>query len=240
MTLQDDVVDTVSDRPDLALAPLLVTFLSFEKLSRAASSTGQFGVTFPFPPALGDLWSFVSLPNAGVGGGVTLVGLLALVASALVAAGYLGAIATALGYTDRTGVEAAFARALPVLGVQVATFALGLAVFLPALVAPPLVVLSFPASLLVGYLFYGAPYLAVLDRGVVDALGESYQRAVAGGRYFEFGVAYLALATAASVPLTLLATNAGVFGVSIAAALVAYPSYVGSVAAMIVVAEPTA
>jgi len=239
MALLDDATDVVRSRPELALAPLLVTFLSFDKLARAASARVHFGVKFPFPPALGTLWSFVSLPNTGGGVQVSVFGLLALVVSAIVAAGFLGAVASELGYTDRSALDAAFSRALPVLGVQIVTFVVGIAVFLPALVFPPLFVIVFPASILVGYLFYGAPYLAVLDRGTFDALSESADRALGGGRYFEFGVAYFALAVAASIPLTFLATNAGVIGVVLAAALVAYPSYLGSAATMVVVAEPT-
>ncbi|MEE6210608.1 hypothetical protein U3A55_10625 [Salarchaeum sp. III] len=66
MALLDDAADAAARTPALAVVPFLMTFAAFDKLARASAPGFHVGVKFTFPPGRGTLWSFVSLPGAGV------------------------------------------------------------------------------------------------------------------------------------------------------------------------------
>ena len=75
-----------------------------------------------------------------------------------------------------------------------------------------------PAFLVLSYLFYATPYLLVVaDAPVGEALGRSYEWALAGGPYFAYGVAYLLFVAAVSAAGTVVVVNLGAVGILLGA-----------------------
>jgi hypothetical protein len=223
----------------LALVPFVSTILDVTNVVRAVSFRGtHFGITFPFPTAVADYWTFASVPNPPGGSDVTVAWLpVAILLQAVLAAGYLGSIAevTETGtYDFWASVKRFF---VPVLGYIAIVFLLGSGAVLLALLGGPdgaalLVVLLFPAVLLFSYLFYATPYLIVLrDAGLVEALRGSYAYAIAGGSYAAFGIKYLVAGLLLSVVGTAF-INLGTVGVVVGAALAAPVGLLFNVAVM--------
>ena len=71
---------------------------------------------------------------------------------------------------------------------------------------------------MLSYLFYATPYLLVVaDASVGEALGWSYEWALAGGSYFTYGAAYLLAVAAASLVGTAVVVNLGALGIGLGA-----------------------
>lgn len=224
-----------------AVVPFALTLLAFENVATAAhpSSVGV-NVKFALPADVTTLWTVVDPPAQGVSvyTPVPLAFAPVFVAvEAAVVAGFLGGLRDAYRGRDPDFTGAVRDHWLPVLGVRVVQFVVfvGLGLTLVA-GGPGLALLGFPVVLVLGYLLWGAPYLVVLrDSDALTALAESASVAAGGGRYLSFSLGYAVAVAAASVVLSPLVTGAGIAGVLVGAALLAYPALVASAAATIVV-----
>jgi len=228
-----------------AVVPFALSLLAARKVSSAVAAGADgvsFSVKFALPADVPTLWTLVDPPAQGVSVS-TPVPLVAvpvfLVVEAAVVAGFLGVVRDAYR-GDRPDFAAAAAdHWVSVLGVRVVQFAVfvGLGT---VLVGSGLfgVVVGVPLFVLLGYLLWGAPYLVVLrDSDALTAVAESVELASVGDRYLWFSVGYAVVAAAASLPASLLVSTAGLPGVVVGAAAVAYPALVASAAAAIVVDE---
>ncbi|AHG05230.1 hypothetical protein HALDL1_07650 [Halobacterium sp. DL1] len=227
---------------EYALVPLALTLFAFGKVAAAVdpSSVGV-NVKLSFPADVATLWTVVDPPAQGVAfrSPTPLLFVPVFIAvEAAVVAGYLGGIRDAHRDRDPDFVAAVRDHWLSILGIRVVQFLLfgGLALSLLAGGAGVLLVLGVPLLLVVGYLLWAAPYLVVLrDTDALTALAESASLAVEGGDYPAFSAGYAVAVAVASVVVSPLVTSAGIVGVLVGAALVAYPSLVGTAAATIVV-----
>lgn len=204
--------------PELALVPVLSSLLSPDNVRRALEVRGtHFGVAFPFPPALPDLWTFVSLPSQGPGINVSptlpLVPVLILVQTALVA-GLVGSVHEILETGEYDFAQNAKRYFVRVLLFEVLVWTLVLATFAVGVAASPLLLLAIPAFFVLSYLFYATPYLLVVaDLNLGDALARSYEWAVAGGSYLSFAFGFLLFAAAVSIVATAVVVNLGAVGI---------------------------
>ena len=218
--------ERASDHLPLAAVPVVSSVLNVDAIRRvAAFEGGHFGVKFPFPTTVADLWTFVSLPNQGPGVHISsalwLFLALLVVQSALVA-GYLGSVADLLRADEYDFVGNVRRYFLPVLGwqalISTPTFALvGL-----GLAAGPLVLLAIPLYFVAAYCFYATPYLLVVEgAGLAAALSRSLDWALSGGPYFSFALGYLVFGAVVSAVVTPVVVNLGAVGVVVGAALTA-------------------
>lgn len=232
---------------EYAVVPLALTLFAFGKVAAAAGGSNvAFNVKLSFPADVTTLWTVVDPPAQGVtlhSPTPLLFVPVFLVVEAAVVAGYLGGIRNAHRDRDPDFLAAVENHWLSILGIRVVQFLLfgGLAVVLLAGDAGALLLLGLPLLLGLGYLLWAAPYLVVL-RGsdALTALAESATLALSDGDYLAFSAAYAFAVAVASVVLSPLVTSSGVFGVLVGAALVAYPSLIGSAAATIVVDDAAA
>ncbi len=223
-SLLGDARSVAGSVPILAAVPFVTALLAIDNVRRAATTGGydfHLGVAFRFPTAVVDLWAFVSLPAAGAGVRVAepvwLIPVFVLVQSAL-AAGYLGSIDQWIEERRFDFLRNVERHVRGILGYNVLVWAVTLAVLGFGLLAGPLLLVLVPAFLLFNYLFFAAPYLIVVrGDGVGEALGRSYEWAVAGDEYFAFAVQFLVAVALVSVPTTLVAANFGIVGVAVAA-----------------------
>lgn len=234
MALLDDAAETAGSVPHLALVPVIATLLAYEKLVKTAAAGPGGGMKFPIPAALPDLWTFVSVPNTGVSVELGVPLLLApgfIVLQSALTAGYVGSIDAALEAERPNFTDHVAAHTLPVLGVQLVMFALTVASFGFALVGGmALAPVSVLFGLVVGYLLWAAPILAVVrGRGVGDALVASTTHALNGGRYAAFTVGYFVVGIVASLLLSTL-VRGHLFPLVLAIIALAYPLLVVSVA----------
>lgn len=208
----------------LVAIPFLGTFLAIDDVRRAVTTSGfHLGFAFRFPAAMPTLWTFVSLPSRGPGVHVSstvyLIPAVLLVKSALTA-GLIGSLEQVLetgSYRFATNVRRYFGRFLV---YEVLVWALFAPVLLLGVAGSILVLFTLPLFVAVSYLFYATPYLLVTeDLGVVEALSLSYRLAVAGGAYFEYGIGHLLFVLVVSLVGTVIATNLGIGGVVLGAAL---------------------
>ena len=232
------------DHLPLAAIPVLSSVANVDGVRRALASDGvHFGLAFRFPPALADLWTFVSLPSQGPGIHVTpalrYLPVLVVVQSVLVA-GYLGSVGDVLStgeYDFARNVKRYFLR---VLAYETLVWLPGIAVFGLGLAAGPLALVALPAYFVLGYLFYATPYLFVVaDASLGEALGRSYGLALAGGPYFSYAVGYLLFVVGVSVFATPVAVNLGMVGVVVGTALAAPVALAATFATTEFVAELT-
>lgn len=210
---------------ELALVPAVASLLQPSAL-RAATDAGSGGINvrFPFPWPVMDLWTFVDVPNgtalaAGPGlDGALPVALAALLAEGLLGAGLLGSLSAGRDGGGYRFWRAAGRYARPVLAYTVLAWVVGVGLFVPAAaggVGPVLLVGLL--VLLLAYLFYLAPFLAVeADRGIGWALGTSLALATDGGAYLGFTLRAVAVGAVASLPLSALALNLGSVGLLLA------------------------
>jgi hypothetical protein len=225
-----DATDQLGSR-DLrayAVVPLLLAALNWNKIHDVLTDPSDFriGLSFALPVPVTDPWSFVSAPTNGVevAGGADVVGA-AVLAGILVLQGpllaaYLGGLRHRLA-DDGLGWAGALRRYwLRLLGFAVVLLAMNLspALFVVAGIAGnavPILVLPWLVVLVVlGYLFYAAPYLVVLhDTGLLAALSRSVSLALRNETYLRYAVAYLGTAIVLSIPATLIVTNVPGLGI---------------------------
>lgn len=214
--------DRATDHLPLASVPLLSSLLAVDNVRRVRAAEGvNVGVTFPFPAALPDLWTFVNVPNPDPGFHVSpTVAFLPVrvLVQAVLVAGLLGSI-DEIRRTGRYDFAANARRYFaPMLGfvalVTLVTFsAVGFAA-----VSPLLLVVLVPVFLVLKYLFYATAYLvAVADESLETALTRSYRWATAGGPYLSYGAGYLLFAAAVSLVVSAVVVNLGVLGVTVGA-----------------------
>ncbi|RKD93800.1 hypothetical protein [Halopiger aswanensis] len=135
---------------------------------------------------------------------------------AAVAAAYLGGIDRRLRDEPAVLLACVVDYAPRLFAYYLVVFAAFLALLPIALIAPALVILAIPLVLVLGYLFYAAPFLLVVaDAGVLEAFRRSYAFAMAGGAYFRFAVGHVVAAAIVSLVLSIL-LNGGVVGFALA------------------------
>lgn len=162
----------------------------------------------------------VALPleaiDAGLLGWIGTVLLAYAVVAAVIAAGYLGGIDRRLRDEPAAPLACVVRYAPRFLAYYV--LAVGAFAFLAALlvVAPPLLLLAFPAALAVGYLFYAVPFLFVVDDArLLEAFRRSHGLALEGGPYVRFAVGHVIAAAVTSFLLS-IAVSVGGAGVLLA------------------------
>lgn len=216
----EDGLGRATDHLPLAAVPLVLSLLSVDNVRRVLEYRGvHFGIAFPLPPAVPNLWTFVNVPDQGSGVHVapTLPWLPVLVVvQAALAAGLLGSVHQTLRegrYDFSRNARRYFGR---FLGYELLVYAAVLATVALAAVAPPLLLLAIPGYLVVGYLFFAAPYLLVIEElGVEDALAKSYEWALGGGAYARFAGGYLLAGAGISIIATAVVVNAGAVGIAV-------------------------
>jgi hypothetical protein len=231
----DRAVTVTEESLSLAWVPVVATLLSGSQVARALAAGGGGGVTFPFPAGLPTLWTYVSLPSgpAGVGIGgplsvalfvpLSLVGL--LVTSSL-EAGFLGALNARIDGDRRAFGDGVRRFTRRIVGVNLIRFAVVLAAA-PFLLLGPLAVLVVVA---LSYLVYGLPFAVVVgDADLGTALGETVERATAGGEYAAFGLTHLAIGAVGSFVLSGAVRNLGPVGILFGTAVVAVPAVIVAV-----------
>lgn len=211
-----------------AVVPLLLAALNWNKIHDVLTdpSDVRVGVSFALPVPVSDPWSFVSTPTNGVevAGGTDVVGA-AVLAGILVLQGpllaaYLGGLRHRLA-DDGLGWAGALRRYwLRLLGFTAVLLAMNFppALFVVAGIAgnavPILVLLWLVVLVVLGYLFYAAPYLVVLhDVGLLRALSWSVSTALGEDRYLRYALAYLGVVIVLSIPATLIVTNVPILGI---------------------------
>jgi hypothetical protein len=210
------------DHPSLAFVPAVSSLLAVDNVRRVLEFRGgHFGLTFRFPSALPDLWTFVSVPSEGSGVHVSpsifLLPVLVIVQSVLVA-GLFGSVHEVVQTGRYDFAENAKRYFAPVLVYQALVAAASFATFGVLAATGPLALLLVPAFFVLSYLFYATPYLLVVaDASVGEALGRSYEWALAGGSYFTYGAAYLLFVTAVSLVGTAVVVNLGALGIALGA-----------------------
>lgn len=225
-----------------AVVPFVLSLAAVEKVLSAGGRGFSMNVKFALPADVATVWTLVDPPAQGVtlNTPVPLVALpIFLVVEAALVAGFLGGVRDAYRGRSPDFVGAASDHWLSILGVRVAQFVVFAGLGGAMLAAGPVgVLVALPLFFLLGYLIWGAPYLVVLrDSDAITALAESAEVARAGGDYLLFTIGYALAVAAGSVVLSPLVSTAGVVGVLVGAALVAYPAVVGAAAATIVVDE---
>lgn len=240
--LLSDTVEYTLELLPLAVVPLVTALLQWNQVTAAAAASDRYGVTFGFPLPVVDLWSFVNAPTEGPAGGVSpgampvspgwsllavLAGALAFaVVAGLLLAGYLGSIDEGIAGTDGAFDFPANVRryATAMIGFELLVFGTVLATVGLVAVLPGLFPVSFLALVVLGYLFYPAPYLVVVaEEPLADALGRGLALTTGerAGETLAFFGAYVVLSAALSVPFTAVTLNSGLAGVVLAAAAAA-------------------
>lgn len=159
----------------------------------------------------------IVVPVDGVGSEtIAWIGLALLVyavLSAVLAAGYLGGMDRRLR-GEPAAIRHCLVRYTPrLLLYHLVVFGAFLAV-VPVLllvsVDPRLFLLALPLVLVLGYLFYAAPFLLVVaDIGVLEAFRRSYGYALEGGAYFWFALGHVVAAAVVSAVLSALVSAGG-------------------------------
>lgn len=230
-----------------AVVPLALSLLAVDNVAQTAAASGvHVSVKFALPADVATLWTLYDPPASGVHvvvpTSLSLLPVFVLVRAALVA-GYLRGLVDAAREAKPSFLDAVAAYGVSMLGVQVAQFLVAMVVALPLIAGGSLglALVAMPVVLFVSYLLWGAPYLVVArDADAVTALAWSASLATDGGRYLSFAVGYALVAAVASVFVSLAVTGAGLVGVVVASAVLAYPSLVASAAASHVVDDVAA
>ncbi|UPW00160.1 hypothetical protein M0R88_16805 [Halorussus gelatinilyticus] len=206
----------------LAVVPLVSSLLAADNIRRVRAAEGvNFGITFPFPPALTDLWTFVNVPSGGPGvhvsPGLAFLPVRILVEAVLVA-GLLGSVGALLRTGRYDFADAARRYFAPMLGYVALVHLVTLSTVVFTVVSPLLLVFLLPVLLVLKYLFYATAYLVVVaDESLGDALARSYRWATAGGPYFSYAAGFLLFAALLSVVTSAVVVNLGVLGVVVGA-----------------------
>lgn len=228
----DRSIEITQQSLTLALIPVAASLLSGSKIARVQEAGPGGGMTFPFPTGLPTLWTYVSVPT-GSGSGVGsisgplefgvfvplfLVGL--LITSAL-EAGFLGALNRRIDGRSVDFVTSVKRFTVRIVEVNLLRAILVFAMF-PLIVMPPLAI---GVMLVLIYLIYGLPFeIVIRDVGFIEALKGTIAHALSGGDYALFGLAHLLGGAVASLFLTTLVRNYGLFGILVGTAIVAVPA----------------
>ncbi|WP_135854590.1 hypothetical protein [Halorussus salinus] len=210
------------DHLPLAVAPFASSLLAADNIRRVRAAEGvNLGMTFSFPSALPDLWTFVNVPNSGSGiyvsPTVALLPIQILVEAVLVA-GLLGSVAALIQNGRYDFADETREHFVPMLKYVALVNLVTLSTVAFAVVSPLLLVVLIPALLVLKYLFYATAYLvAVADESLGDALGRSFRWASAGGPYLSYGVGYLLFAALVSIVTSAFVVNLGVVGIVVGA-----------------------
>lgn len=233
-TRLQNAVDLVGDRAlwGYAAVPMLTTLLRFDEARKVLAAAGfNVGLTLGFPLPVSTGWKFVSTSFGGgatVSGPTTAAGATTFVVGFLLqgvlTAGYLGGLWDGFRGVDRSFAANVRRYLLPFVGfglLLTALFVPPVLVTLAGAPVGPVVVLWIVVTLVVSYLFYGAPYLIVVeDHGLLAALSRSLSLA-STGPYARFAVGYAAVVLAVSLPATAVVANTGVLGVAVAVLVLA-------------------
>ncbi|NJE61512.1 hypothetical protein [Thermococcus sp. 21S7] len=219
--------------------PLVMSLMDYDKVIRTLHLGGfHFGIRFPLPEPLPTLWSFVSLPAGAPGTtfspeGILFTALLVLFGSYL-QAGYVGSIRDEVLMREGRFLKNAERDFLEFLQFNLMMYAAVTILVLSLITVPSMFLLAFLALLVFLYAVYGTPFLiSILGLRFRDALVESLNLARRGGEYLDYALKYLAIGAMISVPLTFIATNAGVFGLTVGLFLVAPVSLTLSIATVL-------
>jgi len=248
-------VERLRQVPALLAVPALVTLLNVGNLRTVLARRGvdgHIGVEFVFPVPIGDLWTFVNVPDAGSGGltvaptgvvdpamplSIVVVGsVLYLLLYGVLAAGYLGSIQAVRRHGEYDFLANVSEYAPTYVGLSLVILGVGLVGVAVALLVPPLVVLAIPLALAVGYLLWGAWFLVpVADLGAVPALRRSFRLAVSEGDYAVWALAHLVLVGVLSLVVTPIVVGIPVVGVVLGLAFVVPAGFVLTVASLRVI-----
>jgi len=248
-------VERLEALPGLLVIPALVTLLSVSDLQAVLARRGtgsHFGVEFTAPVPIGDLWTFVNVPDAGAGG-VTITPpglvdtpfplLMVLAGSVLyfilygvLAAGYLGSIQASRRDGEYDFLTNVRRYTLTYVGLSLVIFGVGLVAVAFAFVFPPVLFLAFPVILAIGYLFWGAWFLVpVADLEATAALGQSYRLDVSESDYVLWTLAHLVIGGVVSLVTTPIVVNTSVVGVVLGLAVVVPIGFILTVASLRVI-----
>ena len=233
----------------LAAVPFVLSLTNVDAIARIAAYEGfHISFTTSLPFSVITVWQFVDPPRTGVfvtsglPGSSPLAGVavvLAALAHAVLSAGYFGRVADHVLGRDRSFLDC----------VRAYTGSFLVLVTVPYLIFAPLagrvegalvglVVVAIPVVLVLGYLFYAAPYLVALrDTGVVEALRGSYRLAVGSGSYLSYTLGFAGLVLAASPVLSVVVVNVPGVGLLVGVAAGAYLGFVCNVTTMQFVAD---
>ena len=234
------VLDRSNGAMELALVPLVYSFLQVGNLQRLAAFDGvRFSLRLVFPQPVVSLWSFVEAPPPTTGGfevtgpatGPLVLLPVLVVVEAVLVAGFLGSLDEAF----RTG-EYGFLRNvrrygldLLVYNVIVAGVAVGSALLLVGVVGTAgaggvvlALLFGLPAVLVLGYLFYAAPFLVVVeDRNAVAAFARSAALAADFGPYAGYFIRHAVVGGVVAILATPVVTATGLGGAAIGAVVLA-------------------
>lgn len=228
----DRSIEITRESLALALVPIAASLLSGSKIARVQEAGPGGGMTFPFPTGLPTLWTYVSVPTGSSGGVGSISGPLAfgvfvplfvvglLVTSAL-EAGFLGSLNRRIDGGTIDFVANVKRFTIRIVGVNLLRAIIVFAMF-PLLVFPPL---ALGVVLVLIYLIYGLPFEIVInDIGLVESIEATVSYALNGGPYAWFGLAHLLGGAVASLFLTTLVRNHGMFGIVVGTLIVAVPA----------------
>lgn len=228
----DRSIDITRQSLPLALVPVAASLLSGSKIARVQEAGPGGGMTFPFPTGLPTLWTYVSVPT-GSGSGVGSISgplafgvfvplfIIGLLATSALEAGFLGALNRRIDGRSVDFVASMRRFTVRIVGVNLLRAVLVFAMF-PLIVIPPLAI---GVMLVLIYLIYGLPFeIVVRDMGFMEALEDTVSHALNGGDYALFGLVHLVGGAVASLFLTTIVRNHGLFGILVGTAIVAIPA----------------
>jgi len=239
----------------LLSVPALVSLTNFGEIASVLSFRGaHFGIEFPFPVPVGDLWAFVNTPDIGGGVGVSAFGFgevsspaLALLFAltyfliyALLSAGYVGSIQQyrVEGRYDFITNATSYARQYMV--VTAVIFGAVLVMIPFALLSPIFIVLIALAVLLIAYLFWGAWFLIPIhDTGAIESLAWSYDLATGESEYLVWTLTHLVLGALLSVLATAIVVGTSGVGILIGVLLVIPVGFIFTVASLHIIDDLT-
>ena len=219
-----DGFDRLGDLLPLALVPFFATFLHIDDIRKTVNLTGgHMGVKFQFPTALPTYWTFTSVPNSTVTGvhisPTMYFAPIYVVVTSVLMAGFLGSIRESIETGRYDFAYNARTYFLPFLGYSVLVWVAFFASFALGVAFGPLLIVALLALFVLSFVFYGAPFLIVVDdRSLVEALRGSYELAAVDSDYAAFGGGYFVFVLVASLVGTLL-INLGISGIVIGAVL---------------------
>lgn len=248
-------IERLQEVPALLMVPAFVTLLRVSDLRRVLDRRpvgGHIGIEFTVPAPIGDLWTFVNVPDAGASGVtvtppgfvsdpfsifVVLIGSVAyLFVYGVLAAGYIGSIQAFRRRGEFDFLTNVQLYALTYVALALVILGVGLAAVLFAFVFPPILFIAIPLILAIGYLFWGAWFLVpVEDLEAIPALRRSYHLAVSESDYVIWTLAHLVIGGILSLVATPVVVGASIVGVVLGLASVVPAGFVLTVASLRVI-----